>query len=171
MAEYTASAVLQLPHHGRPGDLLRRPDGRRRIPALAGKALHGALGALADPAQLPAAVYCEHCRLDDCRDRSPALARLRTAPHVGGLLETHRRRHQPIHSAGFPWPVYRALYSLDRARLHHDSEGSEPGSSNGFRAFPYDGIGGTHVCTLSFCIMAVMLTAYVVLDGFDLTVG
>ena len=98
------------------------------IPAVAGKALHDTLGALADPAQLSAAVYCEYCRLDDCRDRSPALAGLRTAPHVGGLLEAHRRWNEPVHSAGFPRPVYCALYSLDRARLHHDSEGSEPSS-------------------------------------------
>jgi cytochrome bd-type quinol oxidase subunit 1 len=56
MAQHTASAVLQLPHYGRPRNLLRRSDGRRRIPALAGKALHGTLGALADLAQFPAAV-------------------------------------------------------------------------------------------------------------------
>src|ERR1700724_2939389 len=37
MAQHTASAVLQLPHYGRPRNLLRRSDGRRRIPALAWK--------------------------------------------------------------------------------------------------------------------------------------
>src|SRR6202140_126879 len=37
MAHHTPSTVLQLPHYGGPRNLLRRSDGRRRIPALAGK--------------------------------------------------------------------------------------------------------------------------------------
>src|ERR1700733_7850826 len=128
MAHHAASAVLRLPHYGGPRNLLRRTDGPCGIPALAGQTLHGAVGALAYSSELSAPVYCEYCRLDDCRDRSPAVARLRSAAHVGGLLETHRRRHEPVHAAWFPWYVFRALYSLDRDRLHHDSEGSEPGS-------------------------------------------
>ena len=35
------------------------------------------------------------------------------------------RQHEPVHTAGFPWHVFRPLHSLDRARLHDDSEGSE----------------------------------------------
>ncbi len=126
MAHHIAPALLRLPHYGGPRNLLRRSDGRCSIPALARQTLHGSLGALAHPAQLPAAVYREYRRLDDCRDRSPAVARIRSAPHVRRLLETHRRQHEPVHAARFPWYVFRSLYPLDRDRLHHDSEGSEP---------------------------------------------
>ena len=38
-----ASALLQLPHHGGPGDVLPGADGRRRVYALAWQALHRAL--------------------------------------------------------------------------------------------------------------------------------
>src|SRR5260370_7281859 len=96
MAQHTASTVLQLPHSGGPRNLLRRSDGRRRIPALAWKALHGALGALADPAQLPAAVYCEYCRLDDCRDPSPTLASPRPSPPPAGSPNTPPPPPHPI---------------------------------------------------------------------------
>src|SRR5258708_32843681 len=106
MADHTASVVLQLPHYGGPRNVLRRSDGPRRISALAWKAVHGAVGALAAPAELPAAVYCECRRLDDCRDRSPAVARLRADPPVGGLVETHPRRPKPVQTARFPWDVF-----------------------------------------------------------------
>src|SRR5260370_25910216 len=121
MGQHTACTVVRLPYYGGPWNLLRRSDGRRRIPARAWNALHGALGAFADPAQLPAAVYCKYCRLDDCRDRSPTVTRLRTAPPVGWLLETDRLPHVPLHSPGLPYAVYPHLHPLDPLLLHHRS--------------------------------------------------
>ena len=50
-------------------------------------------------------------------------------------------------------------------------KGPSPAVETHFRPFTYDSIGGRHMGTLWFWIVAVMLTAYVVLDGFDLGVG
>ena len=137
---------------------------------MAWKALHGALGALADPAQLSAAAYCEYGRLDDCRDRSPAMARQRTAPHVRGSFEAIGAGTSLFTLLGFLgrytvrfifWivPVYTTIQkgpspAVERVPAIHLRQHRRKAHG--------------HTLVLD---RGCYVTAYVVLDGFDLGVG
>ena len=91
VAHRAAAALLRLPHHGRPRNLVRAADGRGRVSALARHALHRALGPVGAAAQLSAALHRQHRRLDDRRTRPPALAHLRPDAHQRGLFQAPSR--------------------------------------------------------------------------------
>jgi hypothetical protein len=157
------------------GNLVPAAHGRRRLPALARQTLHRALDPLAHPAQLSAALHRQHRRLDDRRNRPPALARLRPHAHREGYSIHVGAGNSLFTLLGFLgmyavlsilWIVlvYRFIAPA-RPPPHRASRANEP-------AYADDSLEEENMMGfIWFWIVAVMLVAYVVLDGFDLGVG
>ena len=103
VAHRAAAAVLRLPHHGRPRNLVRAADDSGRVPAMARKALHRAAGAVGAAAHLSVPLHCQHRRLDDRRTRPPAVDHLRAHANQRGLLQYRLRRQRPVHAALASW--------------------------------------------------------------------
>src|ERR1700677_1608975 len=98
MADRAAIALLRLPHHGGPRDLVCPSHVGGRILALASKAPPNALGSLGVAAQLPSALHREHRWLDDRRTGPPTLAYLRAHAHERGLFEHGLGQQRPVYS-------------------------------------------------------------------------
>src|ERR1019366_3538599 len=128
------------------------------------------MAVMADSAQLSAALHCKHGGMDDRGDRPAALACVRPYSDFRGLLTAYRSRHQSLQSYWISRHVLGAFHFVDCPRLQLHSNGTEGASSSDNRPRCYGRLGGP-MGTLWFWIVALMLVAYVVLDGFDLGVG
>src|SRR6185312_651666 len=122
MARANAFAVLRLPHHGGTGNLLCLAHGCGWLSAVAGKIVCHTLDSLAANAQLSLAVHREYCRLDDRRDRPPAVAGVRADSHRPGLFQICLCRKWAVHSAWIYGNLQRALDSFHCADLSNYRE-------------------------------------------------
>ena len=109
-----AAALLRLPHHGWPRNLLRRAHGRCGVFAVARKTVHHALDSLAAAAQLSISLHRQHRWLDDRRDRPPALARLRAHAHRARAIPTNVSAGNGL----FTLIGFMGLYAVLVAALH-----------------------------------------------------
>src|SRR6266567_425222 len=124
MAGAAAVALLQLSHYGGAGDLFRAADGCGGLPSVARKAILRPLGPMAAPSEFPAALYRKYGRVDDSGNRTAAVGRLWTNPHVGGLLQVRLGRKWTVHSARLHGNVHRAFHALHRSGLSNRSKGT-----------------------------------------------
>src|SRR5436190_15616006 len=124
MAGTAAVAVLQLPHHGRPGDVFRAADGSGGLSSVAGKVVSDTLGALAAHAEFSAPLHREHRGMDDSGNRPAAVGRLWPNPHVGGLLQVRLGWKWTVHSARLHGNVHRAFHALHHSGLSNRSKGT-----------------------------------------------
>src|ERR1035438_3110709 len=99
MAYRPTTALLRLPHQGRPLNLVCAADDRLRIFALAQAALHSALGAVGAAAQLSTALHRQYRGLDDSRTGPSAVAHLWPDAHQRRLLEYRLRQQRTVHLA------------------------------------------------------------------------
>src|SRR5437588_598659 len=76
LAGQYSALVLQLSHHGRTGNSFHRHYANRSFPSVARKAVWHAMDALGSHAKPALSLHCQHRGLDDCRNRSPAMAGL-----------------------------------------------------------------------------------------------
>src|SRR3954465_6364335 len=170
MAGTVAAPVLRVSHHGGAGHILRPANGAGGISDVARQTLHHAMGALAADSELSVTLYRQYCRMDDCRTWTPALGGVRPHPDVGRLLEICFGAEWAFHSARIHGPVQCAVGPICRAGLSDYPKGTRSASGcSGERA---------NNCCLRmtmgfvwFWLVAIMMVAYVVLDGFDLGVG
>ena len=120
----------------------------------------------------PFTVHREHRRLDDRGDRAPAVAVYGLHAHERRALprQVRARRHGLFTLLGFS-----GLYLLLGILYSCSSCGSStqgPEDAARMTATPGDPAGRRSLMeTIWFCLLAVMVTVYVVLDGFDFGVG
>src|ERR1019366_9548985 len=112
MAFRPTTALLRLPHHGRPRNLVCTADDRLRVFALAQAALHSALGAVGADAQLSTALHRQYRGLDDSRTGPPALAHLWPDAHQRRLLQYRLRQQRPVYLAWLYGAVPAARHPL-----------------------------------------------------------
>src|SRR5262249_53726353 len=112
-----------------------------------------------DPdARLAVPVHRDDGGLDDRRARAPAVDRLRAHAHRCRLQRQRLGRQRRLHH-------HRLLRALPRRRHRLPRAGSAPaGSRSRSRR-------ARMIYAVWYAVVAVMLTAYVVLDGFDFGVG
>src|SRR6476660_7653040 len=110
-------------------------------------------------AEFSVPLYRQHRGLDHRGSRPPALARLRLAANAAGLFDERLGRERLVHSDRIHGHVHRAEHSVhhfDLARSRAWTRLSEQLKT---------------METLWFILVALMLVAYVVLDGFDIGAG
>src|SRR6266700_4167166 len=124
MAGTAAATVLQLPHHGRPRDVFRAPDGSGGLSSVAGKVVSDTLGALAADVEFPAALHRKHGRLDDRGNRPAAVGCLRPDSHVRGLFQIRLSWERIVYSSGIYGNVQRSFHALHCSGLSNRSKGT-----------------------------------------------
>src|SRR6185436_19592423 len=147
------AALLQLSHHGRARHRLHRRDVPLRLPPLAAEAVRNARAALGPDVPPPVSLHLQHVRMADRRTGTPAVAGARPPAHPRGRVGPRLRRQRPLHAPRVHGTLLGAQRPLPGPGPEEDPEGA--------------GV----METLWFCLVAFSLTAYVVLDGFDLGAG
>ena len=106
----------------------------------------------------PLPLHRQHRRLDDGRDRPPAVSGLRLAAHRQRLFANRCRRATDVHAARFPGNVY-LLSILFLFLIHREIEHGPERSGRAEREWPSQRDHGGEIImpTLWFCIVAVML--------------
>src|SRR5881296_4626900 len=107
--------------------------------------------------------------MDDRRNRPPALGGLWADPHFRRIFEVRLLRQWAVHASRFHGRVQRALHPVCGAGVSNCSEW--PTNRNGKCAHINDGGLRTNMGFIWFWLVAVMIVAYVVFDGFDIGVG
>src|SRR5947209_1628436 len=173
VADQHPAALLRIPHHGRARNHLHRCHGCRRLPALARRPLPLALAVVDHHAVHPAALYCKHRGLDDCGDRSSTVARIRTDAHRRWILQECARRQHDVHAARIHGALHGARHHvpLPGAARHRDRPGTQKHRRCENRHTRELRPKESMMETIWFCLVAIMVVAYVVLDGFDLGAG
>src|SRR6266851_2830442 len=170
LARQHPAPLLRVSHHGRAGDAVRRAHGRLRIPALPQTAVPDAGGPVGPDARLSFPVHRQHRRLADGRAGAAALAGLRPLAHQGRLLEPGLLGQHVVHPPRIHGDVHRPGNLVRAARPAGD-----PGRPVAAALQPRRCGGRLRVeapmQTVWYVLVAFMLTAYVVLDGFDLGAG
>ncbi len=110
-AEYRA-ALLQLPHHGRPGDDFHRHYAGGGVSVMAGEIIFRALDAVDFIACLALSLHRQHGGLDDGGTGAAALAGLRPDAHGGRIFKDGLSRQRNVYAAGLPRNVHGARYSV-----------------------------------------------------------
>src|ERR1035441_3968980 len=116
MAHGAAAALLLVPHHGWPRNVVCAVDDRVGISAVARTALQRAMGFVGAATQLSAALHCEYGGVDDCGTRPPAVADLRSDADQRGILKHGLGEQRAIHADRIHGAVYAAgpaVYGAD----------------------------------------------------------
>src|SRR4051794_5191096 len=171
LAGLRAARLLRVPHHGRPRHDPAGDRGARLLPALAPAPLHHALDAVGADARVPVHVHREHRGLGHGRGGTPAVGDLRPPAYEGSRVarQLGSRRHGHLHAARLRGPLPVRGDPLPGA----DPSNRQSGARGPGDAHHVDRRGGGSglMHTAWFCFLALMITLYVVLDGFDLGVG
>src|SRR3989442_8094004 len=96
------------------------------------------------------------------------MAGIWTDAHRRWLLQDRLRRQRDVYSARIHGSLHRAWHSLPASDAERARDGN--GRRNRANSAPCRG-GRVNMVSLWFWIVAAMITAYVVLDGFDLGAG
>src|SRR6266478_3525577 len=175
MARQHRAPLLRVPHHGRAGLAVHRVDGGVGRAALARPACLLAAALVDADARHSLPVHREHGRLDGGGARTAAVDHLRTHAHRGRHLAARRSRRYRLHHAGLPGPLLRRVPAVPlpgragdrpRPRARFAGEALDPARLARLRC-PGEGT----VIPFWYGVVAVMLSVYVVLDGFDFGAG
>src|SRR5450755_1996266 len=163
MAREHSPPLLQLSHHGWVGHDLHRDYGCVALSTLARQAVRCPLDAVDFIVEPALSVYRQYCRMDDCGVGPATVVGLRFDAYGGRVLQNSVGGKWNVHAVGIHGHLHGAGNSVpvpdsarDRARACR-----RPGSGSLKDVME----------TLWFMVVAVMVAAYVVLDGFDLGAG
>src|ERR1041385_6529706 len=119
VARQHSIAVLQLSHHGRPGNNPHRDHGALGVFLTRRSALPDEIVALGLDVRLAISLYRDYCGLDDGGTWPSTLVDLRTDAYGSGQFAAGFRRQWVVHAArfyGFVYRVERSVPLFDIAR-------------------------------------------------------
>src|SRR3954471_22567371 len=124
MAVSPAIAVLQLSHHGRAWNLLRRTHAACCCVLVARPPVQNPLAFVADHAQLSSSLYSQYRWMDDSRNWPAALGGLRSDPRLGRVFKVCFSWEWLVYPARIHGLVHRAFDPFYSSRIPHYQPGS-----------------------------------------------